>query len=142
MPKLNSLPTDYYTLHGGIGYNAILEHFKHQAEGQAQSGIVLTSGGNNRNQSCKDKVPRLRLVKVTSADTPKDPPKVDVVDPNEAMKNRATAELKREISNNTATPGLKHQSTSKRGRRKNPESNTTAAAANKAVKRARDVFDP
>lgn len=141
MPKLNSLPTDYYSLQGGVGYNAILDHFKQQAEGQQQQrGIMPTSGGNGRNQNGKSKGSRLRLVKIASKADARDTPKVDVVDPNEAVKNRATAELKRKLSSNMAAPATNSQSRSRRGRGKNSQSSTTAAAS-KAIKRARDVFD-
>lgn len=138
MPKVKPLPTDYYTLQGGMGYKTFLDHFRHQAEGVNQPGLVLTSGGNAGYQRCKSKMSRLRLVKLATESAPSEPPKVEVVDPNEAMKNRAVAELKRDLSNNTAVPPNSSQSKTGRRRRDNP---TSTSAAKRAVKRALDVFD-
>lgn len=137
MSRLKQPTTNYYTLQGGVGYKAFLDHFKHQAEGQRQSDIRLVS--NTVGQIQTNKGLRLRLVKLTSENAVNDIPKLEVIDPNEAVKNRAASELKREISDNAPPSANIAQSAVRRRRRKNI---STTQAASKAVKRARDVFDP
>ena len=136
MSRVKATPAEYYALQGGVGYKAFLDHFKHQAAGLHQHGIALTPGANMRYQRARNRGSRLRLVKVANESGSKDPPKVEVVDPNESVKNRALSDLKREISDKTETGANIPQSTAARRRRNNVNN-----AASKAVKRARDVFD-
>lgn len=139
MPRIKSIPTEYYTLQGGVGYKTFLDHFKHQAAGQHQAQITvepLYTGGRQKRENRRS---RLRLVKLATETTPSDTPKVEVIDPNEAIKNRAVSQLKHNLAGDNVTANSEAaQSTTRQRRRNNPGSK---AAASKAVKRARDVFD-
>jgi hypothetical protein len=129
---MKDIQTNYYTLQGGMGYKTFLEHFKQQAEGQRQFGFILAPGVNRK------KYARLRLVKMATDTTATDMPKVEVVDPNEALKNRASSELKRDRGDITGASGDVAQSAARRRRRNKAENNSQSS---KVVKRARDIFD-
>lgn len=136
MPKLSN-NSNYFTLESAAGYRMFLDHFRSQADGKSHNIFIKPSGTNRfgGNKHCL----QLRYVNLASHQNPADMPKVEAVDPNEAVKNRANSELNRELQNKSNEEVQVPQST--KGRRKRNITKSTALEASKVVKRAKDYFD-
>jgi len=121
----------YYPLTGDLKKQAFIDHFRSQATRRTK---LITKG----------KKRRLVVVNVNPkpAKDGYNQPKVQVVDPNEAVTKRAVSELTagQGINKTTASENT-HSATGTRKRKR-----SQAARANKKVKRTiqrvKDVFDP
>ena len=124
--------TPYFDAQGGLGYKAVLEHFRSQASG-------VPSMTSSYKTSCKHG--GIRVIKVSRRDdkNQSDMPRLEVVDPLESEKNRAASQLKRDapgenIQRAPAASQTQTGSSSARVRK-------SAATVRARVKRARDIFD-
>lgn len=151
----------YYSMDGGLSYNRLLKHFKDQANGTRNIGL-MSDHGTVRDTKAGFRRPRVHgsLVLVdmgTRHDTVNQRgehvPKVEVVDPTEGDRRRAEAQVAEE---NQRTSGTVQRSNNQGGQKKGQTRNrrqsgsTTkrkvppasgTAAAKRAIKRAKDIFD-
>ena len=137
MSKLTS-NSNYDRVDSGNRYSKILSHFQDMAAGRLHNVFLKTPvsrrfGGNPHSL-------QLRYVDMASEHSPSDMPKMEVVDLNQIITNRAIEELDRDIQNNNCSKQpIIHQSSS--GHRKRRTIKQTGAVATKVTKRARDYFD-
>lgn len=151
----------YFSMDGGLSYQKLLKHFKDQANGSRNIGLISDYGAI-RDTKAGFRRPRLHgsLVLVDMGDG-KDAvnkrgehvPKVEVVDPTEGDRRRAEAQVAEENrrtsgftprSNNGATLKKGQSNSGRQGGKsaKRKSSSTTAtAAAKRAIKRAKDIFE-
>ena len=131
----------YYDTKAGIGYKAVLDHFKRQASGGygMQSDLFLPC---STRRNGRKKISGIRVIKLISTDTGnknQDEPKVQITDPVEAEKNRAESKLARDMpsENIQTTSATVHTPADSR-----PAKRSRTSTVRSRVKRARDIFDP
>ena len=106
--------------------NALTEHFRRQANGQ--SSPRLMRNGNP-----------VGMVLVKNKRMAQKEPKIQIVDPNQAVAKRALSQLEAQQGINTGKkPARAHSTPSSRKRKTSVKS----TPPKKAIKRARDIFDP
>ena len=132
MSKLNN-NSNYYSLRPGMGFSTVLEHFKKQSRGQ-EPDIYLKTGS-----TCRRRGSGLRYISLATESNQEDMPKMEVIDPNEAVNKRAASQLKKAISDKTNDPdSFPHSASGPRKRRTTEKQHSTAS---KIVRRAKDLFD-
>lgn len=137
----------YYSTEGNGDYKAFLDHFKKQAEGSYKPVLFGTkTGGVNYK---KGKVGRGHLILVNTKDNATtnkkndgSMPKIEIVDPNEAVRRRAVTQAAKEesmVSKEVSSQG-RSQSTP-RGQKRKTDSSNSAAVKKSKIRRVKDIFD-
>ena len=135
MPRLNGNNSNYFNLTGGLSYRTFKDHFERMSLGEEPNLLI-----RRRSVSGKQKQP-FRYVKIATESHPEDMPKVEVVDPNEAIKKMASSQLKRQVADNDVQQPGPPQSASGRRKRSTTSKASVATTSAKIIRRAKDVFD-
>lgn len=149
----------YFSVEGGLSYKKLFKHFKDQAKGSRNIGLI-SDHGPIRDTKAGFRRPRLHgsLVLVDMGDhvdsvnkRGEHVPKVEVIDPTEGDRLRAEAEVvdeNRRTSQLTPHPnngaGYRKPQTNngrQRGQSGKRKATTATSAAKKAIKRAKDIFE-
>lgn len=120
---------------GGLGFKSVLNHFERMSQGEEPNLVVRRHSVNGKQRQ------PFRYIKLATESHAEDMPKVEVVDPNEAMKKMADSQLKRQVANNTVDQAGLVQSAPGRRKRSTATKTSAVATSAKIVKRAKDVFD-
>lgn len=141
--------SDFIDPEAGLGFRSLVSHFRMQSGGDmsAHPGLLLPNSALSKRKNGCSKVRIIKLTSKTEGDEGK--PKLEIVDPNEAINRRAASELMRETqADKAATQSAVNSQKQVAARRVNTSqkrrvtnTTTTTAAAKSKVKRARDIFD-
>ena len=127
----------YYDTKAGIGFKAVLNHFRYQASNQQLHRLQPCNPRLNgrHKQTCG-----LRVIELSNQGCGQsgDMPKLEVTDPVEADKNRAESQLNRETAVEN-TQAVQQQVQKPAGIRRARKANVGSRSSR--VKRARDIFD-
>ena len=145
----------YFSAEGGLSYKNLLKHFERQAKGE-QNLTLMRDYKYKGNAAAKFRRPTLHgsliLVDVGAENDivnsqGEKQPKVEIFDPTEGIRRRAVEQVHDEQQRDKTTSTIKKPQSSKHrqqgstSKRKASTSAKPKKSSNKAIKRARDIFE-
>ena len=128
--------SNYYNLMPGKSYQMILDHFKKQVDNVSPCLYVRVPGSDKKFRQ------GFRYISLAEEKKEDNIPKMNVLDTNEAINKRAQSQLRKDVEDNTSEFTTPAQSVTRpRKRKTSTKQQSTASAAAKIVKRAKDLFD-